>query len=26
LASFYLPKEHVHFKTFKSDVHEKCDD
>ncbi len=26
LASFYLPKEHVHFKTIKSDVHEKCDD
>jgi len=26
LASFYLPKEHVHFKPLKSDVHEKCDD
>ena len=25
LASFYLPKEHVHFKPLKSDVHEKCD-
>tara|TARA_Y100001970_G_scaffold144444_1_gene177390 strand:- start:4354 stop:4578 length:225 start_codon:yes stop_codon:yes gene_type:complete len=26
LASFYLPKEHVHFKAFQSDVHEKCED
>jgi len=24
LASFYLPKEHVHFKPLKSDVHEDC--
>ena len=24
LASFYLPKEHVHFKPIKSDVHEDC--
>jgi len=26
LASFYLPKEHIHFKPIKSDIHEKCDD
>ena len=26
LASFYIPKEHVHFKPLKSDVHEVCDD
>ena len=26
LASFYLPKEHVHFKPIKSDIHEKCKD
>ena len=26
LASFYLPKEHVHFKPIKSDVHEDCKD
>ena len=26
LASFYLPKEHVHFKPIKSDVHQDCDD
>ena len=25
LASFYIPKEHVHFKPLKSDVHEECD-
>ena len=25
LAIFYLPKEHVHFKPLKSDVHEECD-
>ena len=24
LASFYLPKEHVHFKPLKSNVHENC--
>ena len=26
LASFYLPKEHVHFRPVKSDVHEDCSD
>ena len=26
LASFFIPKEHVHFKPIKSDVHEKCED
>jgi len=26
LASFYLPKEHVHFKPIKSDVHQDCKD
>tara|TARA_B100001750_G_C15386979_1_gene535433 strand:+ start:447 stop:674 length:228 start_codon:yes stop_codon:yes gene_type:complete len=26
LASFYLPKEHIHFKPIKSDVHKECDD
>ena len=26
LASFYLPKEHVHFKPIKSDIHEQCND
>ena len=26
LASFYLPKEHVHFKPIKSDVHEDCEE
>ena len=25
LASFYIPKELVHLKPFKSDVHDKCD-
>ena len=25
LASFYLPKEHVHFKPVKSDVDEECE-
>ena len=25
LASFYIPKEHVHFKPIKSDVHEDCE-
>tara|TARA_Y100000816_G_scaffold270428_1_gene234160 strand:- start:244 stop:471 length:228 start_codon:yes stop_codon:yes gene_type:complete len=25
LASFYIPKEHVHLKPFKSDVHNECD-
>ena len=26
LASFYIPKEHVHLKPLKSDVHDDCDD
>ena len=26
LASFYIPKEHVHLKPIKSDIHDKCDD
>ena len=26
LASFYLPKEHIHFKPIKSDVHEDCNE
>ena len=26
LASFFIPKEHVHLKPFKSDIHEKCED
>ena len=25
LDSFYIPKEHVHLKPLKSDVHDKCD-
>jgi hypothetical protein len=25
LASFYIPKEHVHLKPLKSDIHDKCD-
>ena len=25
LASFYIPKEHVHLKPLKSDVHNECD-
>ena len=25
LASFYIPKEHVHLKPLKSDVHDECD-
>ena len=25
LASFFIPKEHVHLKPFKSDIHEKCE-
>ena len=24
LASFYLPKEHIHFKPIKSDIHKDC--
>ncbi|MBT4325226.1 MAG: hypothetical protein HOD59_05850 [Cryomorphaceae bacterium] len=26
IASFLIPKEHVHLKPFVSEVHEKCDD
>ena len=26
LASFYIPKEHVHIKPIKSDIHDKCDE
>tara|TARA_Y100000768_G_scaffold93602_1_gene67687 strand:+ start:81 stop:308 length:228 start_codon:yes stop_codon:yes gene_type:complete len=26
LASFYIPKEHVHLKPLKSDVHDECDE
>ena len=26
LASFFLPKEHVHLKPIKSNVHENCED
>ena len=26
LASFYIPKEHIHFKPIQSEVHETCDD
>tara|TARA_Y100000994_G_scaffold16125_1_gene12189 strand:+ start:390 stop:617 length:228 start_codon:yes stop_codon:yes gene_type:complete len=25
LASFYIPKEHVHLKPLKSDIHDNCD-
>lgn len=25
LSSFLIPNEHVHFKPFKTEVHEKCD-
>ena len=25
MASFLIPKEHVHFKPFKTEVHEECD-
>ena len=25
LSSFLIPKEHVHFKPFKTEVHEECD-
>lgn len=24
LSSFFIPKEHIHFKPFKADVHEEC--
>ncbi len=26
LASFYIPKEHVHLKPLKSDIHDDCDE
>lgn len=26
LASFYIPKEHIHFKPLKSDLHNDCDE
>ena len=26
MSSFFIPKEHIHFKALKSDVHENCDD
>ena len=26
LASFYIPKEHIHFNPLKSDIHKECDD
>lgn len=26
LASFYIPKEHVHLKPIKSEIHDKCDE
>tara|TARA_B100001996_G_C18372314_1_gene482068 strand:+ start:37 stop:264 length:228 start_codon:yes stop_codon:yes gene_type:complete len=26
LASFYIPKEHIHFKPIKSDLHNDCDE
>ncbi len=26
LASFYIPKEHVHLKPIKSDIHDDCDE
>tara|TARA_Y100001968_G_scaffold326096_1_gene368507 strand:- start:411 stop:635 length:225 start_codon:yes stop_codon:yes gene_type:complete len=26
LASFFLPKEHVHFRPIKSEVHKDCED
>ena len=26
LASFYIPKEHVHLKPIRSDIHDKCDE
>ncbi len=25
LASFFLPKEHIHFSTLKSEIHEECE-
>lgn len=26
LASFYIPKEHIHLKPLKSDLHDNCND
>tara|TARA_Y100000768_G_C23931195_1_gene660188 strand:- start:131 stop:358 length:228 start_codon:yes stop_codon:yes gene_type:complete len=26
MASFYIPKEHVHLKPLKSDIHEECNE
>ena len=26
LASFYIPKEHIHIRPIKSEIHEDCDD
>ena len=26
LASFYIPKDHIHFRPIKSDVHEDCNE
>ncbi len=26
LASFFIPKEHIHLKPLKSDMHDSCDD
>ena len=26
LASFFLPGEHIHFKGFKTEIHEQCED
>tara|TARA_B100001093_G_scaffold514857_1_gene589861 strand:- start:536 stop:763 length:228 start_codon:yes stop_codon:yes gene_type:complete len=26
LASFYIPREHIHLKPIKSDIHDKCDE
>ena len=26
LASFYIPKEHIHLKPLKSEIHDDCDD
>ena len=26
MASFYIPKEHVHLKPLKSDIHDECND
>ena len=26
LASFYIPKEHIHLRPIKSDIHDECND